>query len=485
MEDSYPVIRRYFWLQTDVAYKAAVEALSRKRAALRNVTQSDDTADFAHADPVRRTGRFTPLSIDEGAWTDRIRSLSALLSRYPEIVYSTVDLDASNGGYYLVNSEGTEVKEPENVTFVRARAVAQAADGMNIRDGVTFHSADASRMPSQVEMGRAIVEMAQNVAALTRAPKGEDYTGPVLFEGQAGPQVLAEVLGRNLAPARRPIGGAGRGGATATSELEGRMGARVLPDSFDVVDDPSLAEWRGRTLFGSYSVDREGVMAKPLRLIEKGVLKTFLLTRQPVRGFEGSNGRSRLPSGTGVSGGAPSNLFISSSNTVPVAALKKNLLELIQQRAKPYGIIVRKMDFPVYRGRRGPGYPHAQHAGSGLQDLSDGREELVRGLRFRNFNVRSLKDILAAGDDAQVFDFMNSQGGYSAETSVIAPSILVDDLELYISQDEQPLLPVVPPPALSFGLAQGGAGGSACRERGAGIAVWAGESACPTLKPDW
>ena len=459
VEDSYPMIRRYFWLQTDVAYKAAVESLSRKRAALRNVTQNDDTADFAHAEPVRRSGQFTPLSIDESAWTDRIRSLSALLSRYPEIVYSSVDLDASNGGYYLVNSEGTEVKEPENVTFVRARAVAQAADGMNIRDGVTFHSADANRMPSQVAMGQAIVEMAQNVAALTRAPKGEDYTGPVLFEGQAGPQVLAEVLGRNLAPVRRPVGGGGRGGATAASELEGRMGARVLPDSFDVVDDPSQTQFRGRTLFGNYSVDREGVVPKPVRLIEKGVLKTFLLTRQPLRGFEGSNGRARLPGGSGLSGAAPSNLFVTSTNTAPVAALKKNLIELIQQRAKPYGIIVRKMDFPSTAGAVGQAMRTLSMPVLVYKIYPDGREELVRGLRFRNFTVRSLKDILAAGDDAQVFDFMNAQQGYSAETSVIAPSILVDDLDVYISQDEQPLLPMVPPPAMSFGLGQGGRNG--------------------------
>ena len=100
VEDSYPVIRRYFWLQTDMAYKAAVEALSRKRAALRGVTQNDDgTADFAHAEPVRRIGQFTPLAIDENAWTNRIRSLSGLFSQFPEVIYSTVDLDASNGGY--------------------------------------------------------------------------------------------------------------------------------------------------------------------------------------------------------------------------------------------------------------------------------------------------------------------------------------------------------------------------------------------------
>ena len=53
-------------------------------------------------------------------------------------------------------------------------------------------------------------------------------------------------------------------------------------------------------------------MPKPLRLIEKGVLKNYLLTRQPVRGYEGSNGRARLPGSFGANAAGISNLFVSS-----------------------------------------------------------------------------------------------------------------------------------------------------------------------------
>ncbi len=451
VENYYPVLRRFLWLQTDAAYKLAVEAFSRKRAALRNVTQNDELNDFAHADPAHYLGTIQRMAIDEDDWTSRVRALSAIFAQFPEIEDSTVDLDASAGGFYLANTEGAEVREPENVSFLRARASAQASDGMTVRAGVALYALDAARLPGDAEATRAVTEVARDVAALAHAPKGEDYTGPVLFEGEAGAQVFAEVLGRNLAPVRRPLGGpagGGRGGATgggrggaaaATGELEGRIGARVLPDSFDVVDDPTQKEWRGRPLFGSYDVDREGVVPKPLHLIEKGVLKGFVLTRQPVRGFEGSNGRARLPAAGGGSGAAISNLFVVSSDTVPAGELKKNLIGLIQARSKPYGILVRKMSYPT--GSAAPALVY--------KVFPDGREELVRGLRFRNFNVRSLKDILAAGDDSQVFEFMNSQAGFSAETCVVAPSILIDDLELYAPEDEQPKLPVVPPPELT------------------------------------
>jgi hypothetical protein len=466
LENAYPLLRRYLWLETDSAYKSAVEAISRKRAAVRNLQQSDQLNDFAHAEPVHHVREFVRLAIDEDAWIRRVRTLSGLFLQYPEVKNSSVELESSTGGYTLANSEGTEVREPENVTYLRVRAIAQAPDGMTMRDAVTFHSLDVTRMPSDAEMTRGVTALAENVVALSHAPKGEDYSGPVLFEGTAGAQILAEVLGKNLALTRRPVAAGGRAGGAAPSELEGRMGARVLPESFDVVDDPTQKEWRGRPLFGSYEVDREGVLPKPLRLVEKGVLKSYLLTRQPVRSFEGSNGRARLPGNNGASTPAFSNLFFSASETVTVAELRKKLIDLIQTRGKQYGIIVRKMDFPssasvdevrrLLSGSQGGERPVSTPL-LVYKVFVDGHEELVRGLRFRGFNARSLKDILAAGNDSAAFEYLDSPApfalmgasGYTAEACVIAPSILVDDLELHPVEDEQPKLPVVSAPEMT------------------------------------
>jgi len=466
LENSYPLLRRFLWLETDSAYKSAVEAISRKRAAVRNLSQSGELNDFAHAEPVRHIREFQKLAIDEEGWAKRVRALSALFAQYPEVKNSSIEMESSAGGYTLVNSEGTEVREPENVTYLRARAIAQAADGTTMRDAVTFHALDPARMAGEAEMTRSVTALAENVMALAHAPKGEDYSGPVLFEGVAGAQILAEVLGRNLSLARRPVADGGRGGGFTPSELEGRTGARVLPDSFDVVDDPTQKEWRGHPLFGAYEVDREGVLAKPLRLIEKGVLKSYLLTRQPVRGFEGSNGRARMPGSFGASTATFGNLFITASDTVPVAELKNKLIDLCQTRGKPYGIIVRKMDFPssasldevrrMLAGSQGGGRPVSMPI-LVYKIYPDGREELVRGLRFRGFSARSLKDILAAGDDSAAFEFMDSAApfaligasGFTAETCVVAPSILIDDLELHPAEEEQPKLPLVSAPELS------------------------------------
>jgi hypothetical protein len=463
--DDYDVLRRYLWLETDSAYKSAVEAISRKRAALRNITQNDRVNDLAHAEPVQHLRPIPPLKIDTDYWTNRVRSASALFAQYPEIKNSSVELEAATGGYTLVNTEGTEIREPQTVHYLRLRAIAQADDGMTLRDATSFYSPDLMHLPDEAEVTRGVKALAENVVALSHAPKGDDYNGPVLFEGTAAAQIFAEVLGRNLGLARRPVADGGRGGGFQPSELEGRIGARVLPDSFDVVDDPTQTDWRGRPLLGHYEVDLEGVLPKPVQVIEKGALKGYLLTRQPVRGYEGSNGHARLPGNFGTDSASFSNLFVRSSGTVPVAELKKKLIEICQARGKPYGILVRKMDYPssapLDEARRMMG------GAQGGRPISmpllvyrvypDGREEMVRALRFRGFNLRSLKDILAAGDDNAVFEYMDNGApfallavsGATAESTVVAPSILVDDLELHPVEDEQPKLPLVTAPELT------------------------------------
>jgi predicted Zn-dependent protease len=464
LEDNYALLRRYFWLLTDGAYKSAVEGISRKRAALRNLQQSEQLNDFAHTEPVKSVRPLLRLVVDEEALANKVRALSAIYTNYSDIRTGGIELESTQGGFHLANTEGAEVREPESVTFLRSRATAQAPDGMMLRDAVTFYARDAAHLPPDAELRRGITAMAENLAALAKAPKGEEYNGPVLFEGAAGPQVFAEVVGRNLT-VNRPISGGRGGSGSQPSEFEGRVGARVLPDNFTIVDDPTQTEWRGRALFGSYKVDREGVVAQPLRLVEKGVLKSYLLTRQPVRGFEGSNGRARLPGAFGSATPTISNLFVSNSDPTPVAELRKKMLDLIKTRNKPYGIIVRKMDFPSTAS-----IPEARSIAGGQQGghpvsmplqvyklFADGHEEPVRGLRFRGFGARSMRDILAAGDDQNVFEYMENGapfailggGRFQTEVCVIAPSILIDDLELRPAEEELPKLPIVSPPEMT------------------------------------
>jgi predicted Zn-dependent protease len=365
-----------------------------------------------------------------------------------------VEFNAVDELHRFVNSEGTEIRLPETSGSIQIRASAQAKDGMIVRDSAFFYTHDLAKMEPEADVSKAAQSVGETVMKMAAAPLGDNYTGPILFEGEAAPQLLAEVLGRNLHIARKGVGAPGGANAAAVTELEGRRGVRIMPESFDVMDDPTKPGF-----FGSEEADDEGVPEKPISIVEKGVLKDFLRTREPVRGYLESNGRARL----GGSGPTPTNLIVTAHETSSVSDIKQKMIDLCRQRDLNYGIVVRRMDFPstapIDEARRiiaaaGAGHPISipLHV---YRLYTDGHEEMIRGVRLRGLNARSLKDILAAGDDSVTFNYLENgapfalagYGSGSAEVSVVSPSLLIDDLELTKIDDELPHLPVVGPPS--------------------------------------
>jgi hypothetical protein len=467
LDDDYGALRRSFWLATDRAFKTAVEAIGRKRAALRNVTQTDVLPDLWKAEPAVRVTPGEKAIESTERWTARVKQLSRVFLSYPEVLASAVSFDGSNSVYYMHNSEGTTLRHPESLFYLQVRASGQTADGSTVRDSVLIPRLEASRLPTDAELEKVVREVAENVKGLAAAPPGETYSGPVLVEGFAAAQMVAEVLAPAFTLSRRPVGEPGRPVPFMPSEFEGRIGSRVLPEFLDIVDDAKQTAWNGTPLFGSYQMDEEGVVPQPLTLVEKGRLKGFVLSRQPVKGFDASNGHGRLPGPYGSRLSTISNLFVKASETVPAAELRQRFLKMVQDRGKSYGLIVRKTDFPssapadelrrlmMASAQSGSGRPISTPV-LVYKVFPDGREELVRGLRFRGVNAKSFRDVAAVSETSIAFHWLNNMApfgamgsGYVAPSSVVAPSMLFEDLELERPQDDLPKPPVVPPPPLS------------------------------------
>ncbi len=469
LDNSYPAIRQQIWLATDRAFKQAIEAIGRKRSAIENVNQQEKLPDFSKAPPVRIVRPPADLPFDEAAWRNRTVALSALFAAYPQVLGSSVDFEFVNSTAWLLNNEGTESRRPDHVAFVRVRGWGQAPDGMIVRDADVEQAFEPARLPSALDLLRTVETVAKNITALAAAPKGEAYTGPVVFEPHAAAQLFAELLGSNLRLTRKPVGEPGQPSPWAPSELETRLGSRVLPEWMDVVDDPSQTEFHGEPLFGHYDLDDEGVVPHPLSLIEKGVLKNFLLTRTPVRaGFTASNGRARMPGPYGTKSADFGTLFVRASQTEPLADLKKKLIDMCRERQKPYGILVRTLDYPTSapRDELRKFIMAMARSGAGSRPVPlpvliyrvypDGREELIRGMRFRGVSTRSFRDITAASSETYVFNFLDSPApfammgaaGIVVNTTVVSPALLFDELELETNDDDTPRIPLVPPPPI-------------------------------------
>jgi TldD protein len=441
--------------------------MSRKRAALNAAAaQTDKLPDFSRVEPSKSLAKVAHRKFDESAWTARTAKLSSVFSAVPEVIASGLDFQNLDGITYLLTSEGTSIRYDDSLTWLFARAEGQTPDGMVVRDAVSFQSLDPSKLASEAELRQGLVAVGEHVRALAHAPVGESFSGPTLFEPEAAAQLLAQLLGDNLRAPRKPLAEPGRNINFTPSELDTKIGSRILPDWMDIVDDPTQATWQGKPLVGFYQFDLEGVPGKPVAVVEKGVLKSFLTTRQPVRSSAASNGHARLSGSYGARAGAISNLFIKTSQSESLPALKKKLIDMCKERNKPYGMLVRKLDYPFSAGRaelQALAQSGAQSGGS-VRPISppvlvyrvypDGREELVRGLRFRGVSTRSLRDVLAASQETVLFDYVNNgaplaslgTGGLLAPTSIVSPGLLFEEIEFEVPQEQLPKLPVVPPP---------------------------------------
>ena len=75
IDDRYDVLRRYLWLATDRSYKTALEAMSRKRSALKNMSEdpAEKLPDFWKAPATKMVLPKVDLQVDTAVWEKRVR----------------------------------------------------------------------------------------------------------------------------------------------------------------------------------------------------------------------------------------------------------------------------------------------------------------------------------------------------------------------------------------------------------------------------
>jgi TldD protein len=468
IDDDYQALRTQLWLATDGLYKASADQIMRKRAALREIAEPDTTPDFSPATAVQILQAPSDLKFDSKSWEEMSRELSSRFAAHPDILQSLIAIRGIGSTYRLVNSEGTIVRIPQELTTLEVRGSSLTGGGARVWDHDLITVLAPSQLPSEQELAGRVDKVAADIEALRKAPSGEDYSGPVLFEQEAAAQLMAQSLTDAIRLQRKPIAAPGAN-EQASEPIESvwasRIGAKVVPDWMSIVDDPQRSDFKGTILAGHYDVDDEGVPAQRVAIVEKGVLKHFLFSRQPVRTFNTSNGHGRLPGGFGSEAAAIGNLFVEADQTVPEAQMKARLIEAAKSAGLKYGMLIRKIDFPstanledletMARDLHKNGYARTLNTPIlAYRVYLDAHEELVRAIHFNEFSAKDLRDISAASDRPYVLNYLNNGGSYdlldytdNATTSaVICPSLLMASVELGHTAEQAGRPPVVPPP---------------------------------------
>src|SRR5262249_5461551 len=296
LDDDPIALRHQIWLATDEAYKAAGQALAEKQALMKQFAADPNPIDdFAKAPVVADVRGTVKLQVDEVAWRKTLEDVTDIYRNYPDIQSVSASAQFSASNEYLVNSEGTVTRQGRTTYFVQLNGSTQARDGMRLARTPAWTVARVEELPKREDLLKDAKAALDSLVALRNAPiVEEEYRGPVLFAPDAANDVVASLIGSNVLGRKPQPGKPNRTvGAFATSYK-----SRVLPNFLTIIDDPTMKDFQGKSLIGSYEINSEGVKAQPVTVIEKGTLSSYLLGRQPLRDFPSSNGHGRSAAGS-------------------------------------------------------------------------------------------------------------------------------------------------------------------------------------------
>lgn len=480
IDRDYNSLRQDLWIATDQAFKEAVEAYSRKQAYLSSLANPSNIDDFAKATPVKDIEPLATPDWTNRNWDQEARDTSAALRAFPEIQESRVTYYLVYTTEYLLTSEGTEIRTNHSYAAIEAGMNTLAPDGMQLSHYYATYAQKPADLPVVDTVKKGLNVTASELMAMRSSPPAQDYTGPVLFEARAAAPLLAQILGPAMNGARPPIAFQPvmeqfLSNIGARSDWAGRVGARVLPTSVTITDDPTAKDYKGTPLIGGYTVDEQGVPAQKVTVVENGVLKEMLMSRRPGEDGKQSNGHGRSAF---LSDPKPtmSNLFFISSETQSPADLKKKFLDDCKSEKLQYCIVVREMDNPSLSLLHQDDFSELLASfggGAGTGDRlplvvykiypDDGRMELVRGARIIGLTSRQLRNLEGIGNDQYVYNYMQNQtagfagtalGAFGSAQSglpaaVVAPSLLFDELDVRGARGEPKRLPLLPAPPMT------------------------------------
>ena len=443
LNDDRPAIERTLWFATNRGYGQALDALEKVKTEQQvRAKEEDSSADFsAQKSESEMLPAEGPLALDKAAWEARLRAITGVFRSYPNIYYDMAILEASHETDYFVSSEGSRVAAPNHVARLVVLARTRAADGMDLFRVETFEADSTGHLPSQDEVLAKTVALAKNLDDLRLAPITEPFNGPAILSGRAAAVFFHEVLGHRLEGQRQ------RGddeGQTFTKLLN----KPILPNFLSVADDPTLAAFEGHPLSGHYLFDDEGQPAQRVQLVDKGILKTFLMSRQPIASFAESNGHGRAETGK-MPTGRQGNLIVTSSKTVTDAELREMLKAEARKQGKAYGLFFEDISsgFAVTTRRSPQAFqviPLVVY-----RVYVDGRpDELVRGVSIVGTPQAALSRIVATNDHQDIFNGECGAESGTIPVSAVAPAMLVSEIETQRQSQGTARPPIVEPPPI-------------------------------------
>jgi TldD protein len=440
LTDDPKPIRLALWRATDRSFKQATEAFTRvKTNVAAKVKDEHPVPDFSREEPQTYTGATASYSVDTKTWEARLRRVSALFAGDPFVFDSDVSLSIESDNRYYTNSDGSQIATGEITCRIFVQAMTKATDGMELPLYASYYARTPEGLPEEKQLAADAREMIALLARLRLAPVVEPFSGPAILSGRAAGVFFHEIFGHRVEGHRQKS-------VDDAQTFAKKVDMPVLPSFLSVVFDPTQRKLGNTELVGHYLYDDEGIKARRVTVVDKGVLKTFLLGRAPLLAFPQSNGHGRAQPGY-LPVSRQSNLIVESSRTVTPEALIEMLRQEARTQGKPFGLLFENIEGGFTFTSRSQ--PNAFNVMPNVvyRIYTDGRPpELVRGVDLIGTPLAAFGKIVATSNKVDVFNGICGAESGGVPVSASAPSLLVGEVEVQKKAQSQETLPILPAP---------------------------------------
>lgn len=438
IDDKPEDLKYEIWQQTQYAYRDALNKFKE----IKNATNlsNKQVPDFSKEEPTTSVDPPLPdfaTFFDAAPWKERIKKFSTPFLDNADIVKAEATLRVGTERKYFVSSEGSKLATNRTYAHLSIYASIRTSDGDMVPLHKSYFSFHPNQLPTDEIILKDVREMISKLDLLKAAPMAEPYTGPAILYSHAAGVFFHEIFGHRVEGHRLKNKNDGQ-------TFKDKVGQEVLLKTLSVVSDPTLTTFKGQDLNGHYDFDDEGVKGQKVTVVDKGILKTFLMSRTPIENFTHSNGHGRTQ-GAVDAVSRQSNLIVNNEKVVPMTELRKMLIEECKKQKKEYGYLFMDVTGGFTTTQRAMPNAFNIFPTEVYRIYVDGRpDQLVRGVDLIGTPLAMFSEIQAADDKAEVFiGFCGAESG-SVPVTAIAPSLYVRQIETQkkaVSQIERTLLP--------------------------------------------
>jgi TldD protein len=442
VENNPDAIRQIIWNVTNNEYKQAADKFMKVKANVAvKVAKEDTSADFSH----EKSGinyMEEPLNpkdytFNKAVWEEKVKKYSKILLNDKDIYVGNASIGFVYERKYFISTEGSTITENRIGTRMFINGVIKSEDGMELPLYKSYFAYNPDNLPSDESIIKDVNEMVTKLKALQKAPVVDPYSGPAILSGRASGVFFHEIFGHRVEGHRQKGEGEGQ-------TFKKKVGEPILPEAMSVIFDPTVKSHRNIDLNGYYVYDDEGIKGEKVAIVDKGILKNFLMSRSPIDKFPSSNGHGRAQSGyKPVS--RQSNLIVNTTEPLTREQMREKLIEECKAQGIQYGYLFEDITGGfTLTGRNIPNSFNVMPT-EVYRVFVDGRpDELVRGVDLVGTPLAMFSQIAYAGDDYEVFNGTCGAESGGVPVSSASPSIFVKRIEMQKkskSQEKPPLLP--------------------------------------------